>query len=324
MKRRGLVIGLAGTVAAIPWAAQAQRTYRVAFVIPGAPPTEKTPLGRSVLDGLAKAGYLPGKNLIFEPRGAEGRVERLPALIAELVAAKVDVIVTSSFPAAAAAKDATTLPVVAINCGDPVGTGLVASLARPGGHITGVSDVSAELTPKRMDLLRALSPGLDRIGIMWNDADHAMQLRAQASEAGARSMAIGVEKLALRVPGDFDRAFREMTAEKPGGLLVVADTLTMGNSQRIFEYALMQKMPVIYEMDFIAEAGGLMSYGPDPEETAQRVGALVDRILKGAVPADLPFQQPTRFKLVVNLKTAASLGLKVPPVILAGADKVIE
>jgi putative ABC transport system substrate-binding protein len=277
-----------------------------------------------VLQGLAKAGYVDGKNLIYEPRGAEGRIDRLPALVAELVAAKVDVIITSSFPATVAAKEGTTLPVVAMNCGDPVGTALVPSLARPGGHVTGVSDVSAELTPKRMDLLRSVSPGLNRIGILWNDSDHGMQLRAQASETGAKSMAIGVERVAVRGPADFDRAFSEMTEEKPGGLLVVADMLTMGNSKRIFEYAMLRKLPAIYEMDFLATAGGLMSYGPDVDETSERVGALVDRILKGAKPADLPFEQPTRFKLVINLQTAKALGITVPPMILAGADQVIE
>ena len=324
MKRRTFVVTLGSTSAVVALPSYAQRIVRVGFVIPGAAPTDKTALGHSVLGGLAKAGYVDGKNMIFEPRGADGHFERLPALIAELVAAKVDVVVTSSFPAEVAAKEGTTLPVVAINCGDPVGTGLVPSLARPGGHVTGVSDVSAELTPKRMDLLRALSPGLNRIGIMWNDGDHAMQLRAQASEAGAKSMSIGVETLALRSPSDFDKAFAQMTAEKPGGLLVVADTLTTGNSRRIFDYALAQKLPVIYEMDFLAEAGGLMSYGPDTDETSERAGAMVGRILKGAKPADLPFEQPTRFKLVVNLKTAKAFGITVPPLMLAGADLVIE
>lgn len=324
MKRRNVLAALGVAALAPPLAAQAQRMYRVALLLPGATPTDKTPLGHSVLQGLAKAGYVDGKNLIYEPRGADGRIDRLPALVAELVAARVDVIITSSFPATVAAKGGTTLPVVAMNCGDPVGTGLVPSLARPGGHLTGVSDVSAELTPKRMDLLRAMSPGLNRIGILWNDSDHGMQLRAQASEAGAKSMAIGVERVAIRGAADFDRAFSEMTEEKPGGLLVVADMLTMGNSKRIFEYAMLQKLPAIYEMDFLATAGGLMSYGPDIDETSERVGALVDRILKGAKPADLPFEQPTRFKLVINLQTAKALGITVPPMILAGADQVIE
>ena len=324
MHRRTVLIGLAALPALGPAPAGAQRLARVAFVIPGPAPTEQTPLGRSILGGLAKAGYVPGKTLQFEPRGADGRMERLPAIIREVAEAGANVIVTSSFPAAVAAKESTTLPVVAINCGDPVGTGLVASLARPGGHVTGVSDVSAELTPKRMDLLRALSPQIDRIGILWNDGDRGMQLRAKASEAGARSLGIGVERLGLMTSGDFDRAFREISEQKTRGLLVVADTLTAANSRRIFEFAMAERIPVVYEMDFLAEQGGLMSYGPDPDETAERVGVLVDRILKGAAPADLPFEQPTRFKLVINLKTARALDIAVPPVILAAADTVIE
>ncbi|HTR86358.1 MAG TPA: ABC transporter substrate-binding protein [Reyranella sp.] len=324
MQRRSVLAALGAAVVSSPRVLLAQRMPRVAFVLPAAAPTDKTPLGHSLLQGLAKVGFVEGRNLAFEPRGAEGHLDRLPAIMAELTAAKVDVIMTSSYPCALAAKDGTTLPVVAINCGDPVATGLVPSLAHPGGHVTGVSDVSAELTPKRMDLLRAVSPNLNRVGILWNDGDHGMQLRAQASEAGAKSMSIDVEKLGIHTAGDFDRVFGELTSEKPGGLLVVADMLTMGNTKRIFEYVMAQKLPTIYEMDFLAVAGGLMSYGPDPDETSERAAALVGRILKGASPADLPFEQPTRFKLVVNLKTAKALGLTVPPRVLAAADQVIE
>jgi len=324
MNRRTVLTTLGAILAMAPRAPMAQRMNRVAFVLPAAAPTADMPLGHSMLQGLAKAGFVEGKNLTYEPRGAEGHIERLPSIIADLTAAKVDVIMTSSYPAALAAKDNTTVPVVAINCGDPVGTGLVQSLAHPGGHVTGVSDVSAELTPKRMDLLRAVSPNLNRVGLLWNDGDHGMQLRAQASEAGAKSMSIGVEKLGIRAASDFDRVFGELTSDKPGGLLVVADMLTMSNTKRIFEYVMAQKLPTIYEMDFLAEAGGLMSYGPDPDETSDRAAALIARILKGAKPADLPFEQPTRFKLVVNLKTAKALGITVPPVILTAADQVIE
>jgi putative ABC transport system substrate-binding protein len=313
-----------GALAAWPGSASAQRMFRIGVLVPPAAPNDRTPLGKSILHGLAKAGYAPGRNMVFEARGAEGHVERLPALLQELVAAKVDVIITSSYPAAIVAKEGTTIPVVAMNCGDPVGTGLVASLAHPGGHMTGVSDVSAELTPKRTELLQSVAPGLNSIGIMWNDADHGMQLRAQATEVGAKKMAIGVEKVALRSTQDFDKAFGEISNEKPGALLVVADVLTMAGSKRIFDYTAANKLPAIYEMDFLAAAGGLMAYGPDQDETSERVGALVDRILKGTPAAELPFEQPTRFKLVVNLKTAKALGLTIPAVVLAAADEVIE
>jgi ABC-type uncharacterized transport system substrate-binding protein len=302
----------------------AQRLYRVGLLFPGPTPTDKLPQVQSVLRGLAKVGYVPGKNLVIEGRGAEARVERLPGLLAELVAAKVDVIVTTGYPAALAAKDGTTLPVVAMNCGDPVGTRLVESLARPGGHLTGISDVSAELTPKRMELLKAVAPGLSRIGILWNDADNGMQLRAKASEAGAKTMAIGVDKVAIRGPGDFDKAFETLSDDKPGALLVVADVLTIANSKRILDYAIAQKLPAIFEVDAVATMGGLLAYGPDQDETSERVAALVDRILRGTAPSDLPIEQPTRFKLVVNLKTARALGIVVPPEVLAIADEVVE
>jgi putative ABC transport system substrate-binding protein len=321
MYRRHLIAAAALLPLRRAWA---QRVCRVGLLTPGPAQTADTPLGKSLLAGLAKAGYLPGKNLVLEVRGAQGNIGRLPALVQELEAAKVDVIVTSSYPSAVAAKEHTKLPVVSMNCGDPVGTGLVASLAHPGGHVTGVSDVSAELTPKRMDLLKAVSPGLSRIGILWNDADNGMQLRAKASEAGARSMALDVEKVAVRGPADFDAAFGAMAGEKPGGLLVVADMLTMANTKRITEFALAHKLPVIFESDFLAAMGGLMAYGPDQDETCERVAALVERIVKGTSPADLPFEQPTRFKLVVNLKTARALGITVPPIVLAAADEVIE
>jgi putative ABC transport system substrate-binding protein len=324
MRRRDLIAALGVAAAAWPRDLLAQRMYRVGLLFPGAPPTDKLPQVQSVLRGLAKAGYVPGKNLVIEGRGAEGHVERLPALLAELVAAKVDVIITTGYPAALAARNGTTLPVVAMNSGDPVGTGLVESLARPGGHLTGISDVSAELTPKRMELLKSVTPGLVRIGILWNDADNGMQLRAKASEAGAKSMSIGVEKVTVRGPGDFDKAFGELSGDKPGALLVVADVLTMANSKRILDFAIAQKLPAIFEVDSVATMGGLLAYGPDQDEMSERIGALVDRILKGTSPADLPFEQPTRFKLVVNLKTANALGLTVPPTLLAIADEVIE
>lgn len=324
MQRRKLIAVLGAVTAGRPGASFAQRVHRVGLLNSGPVPDERNPVGASLRAGLAKTGYVAGRNLIVESRGAAGQFERLPALLQELVAAGVEVIVTNGYPAALAAKDGTTLPVVALSAGDPVGTGLVDSLAHPGGHVTGISDVSAELTPKRMELLKAVAPGLKRIAILWNDTDRAMQLRTKASEAGARTMDIGVKELAVRKPGDIDTTFGALGNDKPDALLVVADGLTIGNAKRIFDYTAQQQLPAVFEYDFLAEAGGLMSYGPDPEESAERVGALVDRILKGAKPADLPFEQPTRFKLVVNLKTARALGVTVPPTVLAAADQVIE
>ena len=251
-------------------------------------------------------------------------MDRLPQLVAELVASKVDVIIALGYPPTLAAKQGTTLPVVAFSAGDPVGTGLVDSLARPGGHLTGISDVSAEVTPKRLELLKEFAPSLRRVAVLWNADDLAMTLRYRASEAGAKALGVSVQPLGVRAPADFDQAFGAMNRDMPDAILVVSDPLTNLNRKLVFEFAAAHRLPAIYEYDFIARAGGLMSYGPDLDESFDRVGALVDRILKGAKPAELPFEQPTLFHFVLNLKTAKSIGFEAPASLLARADEVIE
>jgi putative ABC transport system substrate-binding protein len=213
---------------------------------------------------------------------------------------------------------------VAIFAGDPVGTGLVASLARPGGNLTGISDVSAEVTPKRMELLKQVAPNLRRVAMLWNADDLGMSLRYQASEAGARSLGISVEALGVREPDDFNVAFSAMAKHPPDAILMVTDSLTILNRKRVFEFATAHRLPAIYEFDFLVRDGGLMSYGPDQDESFDRVGALVDRILRGAKPAELPFEEPTLFKFTINVKTAQSIDLAIPAPLLARADEVIE
>ena len=237
---------------------------------------------------------------------------------------KVDLIITSGYPAALAAKRGTTLPVVVIFAGDPVGTGLVESLARPGGNLTGISDVSAQLTPKRMDLLREMAPGLRRVAMLWNADDLGMTLRYRASEAGAKAMGVLVQPLGVREPDDFNLAFSTMEREMPDAILMVTDSLTSLNRKRVFEFAAAHRLPAIYEFDWLVRDGGLMSYAPDLDESFGRVAALADRIFKGAKPAGLPFEQPTRFQLALNLTSAKAIGLEVPPVLLARADEVFE
>jgi putative ABC transport system substrate-binding protein len=261
--------------------------------------------------------------LALESRGAEGRLDRLPDLAAEL-ASKVDVIVANGFPATLAAKQAGSVPVVSVNAGDPVGTGLVASLAHPGGNVTGISDVSAEVTPKRLELLKEIAPGLARVAVLWNADDLAMTLRYRASQAGAQALGVTVQPLGVREPNDFNQAFEAMERDKPDAILMVTDSLTILNRKRVFEFAESHRLPTIYEFDFLVRDGGLMSYGPDDQESFGRVAALVGRILKGAKPAELPFEQPTLFRFALNLKTAKALGLTVPPSLLARADEVIE
>jgi putative ABC transport system substrate-binding protein len=327
MNRRDFV-ALLGS-AAFPWphtatAQSASRVYRVGLLSSGAPMAENSPFGAPLIRGLAKLGYTLGGNLEFVRRGAGGQRDRLPRLIDEMAASKVDVIVTGGYPAALAAKQKGTIPVVAFAPGDPVATGLVESLARPGGNITGISDVSAELTPKRMEFLKQMAPGLRRIAMLWNADDLGMTMRYRASETGAKAMGISVQAFGVREPDDFDAAFAAMNREMPDAILMVSDSLTMLNRKRVFEFAAAHRLPSTYEFDFVVRDGGLMSYAPDLEETFGRVAALVDRILKGASPAGLPFEQPTRFKLVINLKTAKAIGLEVPTALLATADEVIE
>jgi putative tryptophan/tyrosine transport system substrate-binding protein len=290
----------------------------------GAPITDNSPNGAPLIRGLAQHGYELGRNLVFERRGAEAHVDRLPQLVAELAASKVDLIVTSGYPAALAAKNGTSLPVVAINAGDPVGTGLVPSLARPGGNLTGISDVSAEVTPKRLELLTEIAPKLRRVAVLWNADDLGMTLRYRASEAGAKGLGVSLQPLGVREPNDFDQAFGAMSRELPDAILMVTDSLTILNRKRVFEFAAAHRLPAIYEFDFLVHDGGLMSYGPDQDESFGRIAALVDRIFKGAKPADLPFEEPTRFHFALNLQTAKSIGVEVSPALLVQADEVIE
>jgi putative ABC transport system substrate-binding protein len=251
-------------------------------------------------------------------------MDRLPRLVAELVASNVDVIVAMGYPAALAIKQGTTMPAVISQAGDPVGTGLVESLARPGGNLTGISDVAVQLSPKRLEYLKEVAPGLRRVAMLWNAADLGMTLRYRASEAAAQALGVEVQPLGVREPDDFEEAFAAMMRELPDGILMVSDSLTTLNRQRVYDFATAHRLPAIYEFDFLVRDGGLMAYGPDQDESFERVAALVDRILKGAKPADLPFEEPTRFRLAINLKTAKALDLTIPGTLLAFTDEVIE
>jgi putative tryptophan/tyrosine transport system substrate-binding protein len=324
--RRRQFITLLSVAIAWPSAMIAQaisKSARVGLLSAGAPIGDNSSQGLALIRGLAQRGYKLGRNLAFERRGAEGHIDRLPRLVNELVASKVDVIVTFGYPPAVACKQGTTLPVVVVAL-DPVGTGLVESLARPGSNLTGISDVSAEVTPKRMALLKEVAPQLRRVAMLWNANDLGMTLRYRASEAGAQALGISVQPFGVREPNDFDQAFEAMTRDMPDAILMVTDSLTILNRKRVFEFAAAHRLPAIYEFDFLVRDGGLMSYGPDQDETFDRVAALIEHILNGAKPAELPFEQPTRFRFVLNLKTARTLGLEIPPTLLARADEVIE
>ena len=303
----------------------APKAFRVGHLAAG----ERTPDGslpRPLREGLKALGYVEGQNVVYEVRFAEGRMERLPGLAAELVRLKVDVLVAQGGLAAVAAKEATsTIPIVlAPAAGDAVATGLIASLARPGGNVTGLTDESVQLSGKRMELLKEAVPKAARIAVLWNTNDQGMTLRYREIEKAARILHVEVQALAVREPNDFDVAFSTMRRRRPDAIFLVADALTTMNRKRIIDFAATQRIPAMYEFDFIVRDGGLLSYGPSQEESYRQAALYIDRILKGAKPADLPAQQPTRYSLADNLKTAATLGLTIPPSLLGRTDEVVQ
>lgn len=302
------------------------KAYRVGYVAIG---QKDAPAMKAGLDGLtrglARYGFTVGSNLVVEARFAEAKPERLPALVKELIDAKVDVIMAFSYPAALAAKEATkTIPIVIDGASDPVGTGLVASLSRPGGNITGLSDMAAELSAKRLELLRELVPGAKRVAVLFNASDPAMTARYRAAEKVAPALGITLHPLGVREPEEFDTAFEAMKKDLPDGIMMVTDALTNLNRKRVFEFAADHHLPAIFELGYMVREGGLMAYGVDRAEASERAADMVARILQGANPADLPVEQPTRFHLTVNLTIAKNLGLSFPEMILTQADEVVE
>jgi putative ABC transport system substrate-binding protein len=317
-----------GLIAAAAWPlpafAQATKIYRVGTLTPGPPISPARDAGAVLFDGLAKRGYVLGQNLVHEARGASGRIERVSGLMHELKVAGVDVVVTISYPAAAAAKSSGVPTVLASGSGDPVKTGLVESLAHPGGTVTGIADDASTLSTKRLSLLSSLLPGLHRIAMLWNKDDLGMSMRYEASAKAAQGVGITVQPLGVREPEDFNEAFEAMKRDPPDAILMVSDSLTLLNRRRVIDYAAAHRLPAIYEAVSIVRDGGLMSYGADSGESFDRAAAMVDLILKGAKPADLPVEQPTRYQFVINLRTAKSIGLEVPATLAALADEVIE
>jgi len=326
MKRREF-IGFVGAMAiAVPRAAAAQTSqiYRVGTLTVGPPFPPTAGPGAMLVEGLARRGYALGQNLAYEARGAAGKMSQMSNLVQELKAANVDVVVTVGYPAATAAKASGLPTVIATGSGDPVVTGLVTSLARPGVNVTGISDDAATLSTKRLGLLKDMSPQLRKVAMLWNKDDLGMSQRYDASAKAAHSLGVTVQALGVREPDDFNEAFDAMNHEPPDAILMVTDSLTLLNRKRVFDYAAEHRLPAIYEQDFMAHDGGLMSYGADPKESFDRAAAQVARIFQGAKPADLPFEIPTRYLLVINLKTAKAMNLTVPNSLLALADEVIE
>ena len=327
MNRRDTAIALLALSAAplASFAQPADKLFRVGYLAAGGTPPDGA-LPATLRKALRDLGYVESKNIAYIGRWADARLERLPALAAELIALKPDLILTLGAPAIAAVKKATTtIPVVITGSGgDAVATGMIASLARPGGNITGMSDDAGTLSAKRMEILREAVPKAKRIAILWNTDDQAMTLRYKAIENAARVLNVTVQALGVREPDDFATAFNAMTRERPDALFLVADALTTLNRKRVIDYAELHRIPAMYEFANYIHSGGLMSYGPSGDDTNLIVARFVDRIIKGAKPADLPAEQPTRYYLTINLKTAKALGLTLPQSLAIRADEVIQ
>ena len=273
---------------------------------------------------LRALGYVEGKNIAFEYRSAEDKLDRLPNLADELVRLKVDVLLTAGTPEALALKNATrTIPIVFHSVTDPVAAGLVESLARPGGNITGLSDIAAVLTGKRLELLKEAIPKLSRVAVLWNPQDASSAQQWKESQLSARELGLQLHSMEVSSVGKFESAFKEATKARSDALAVVAHALAISNQKRIADLATKNRLPAIYPQG-IFENGGLMSYGPDRQARFRRVGVMIDKILKGAKPAELPVEQPTKFELIINLKAAKQIGLTIPPNVLARADRVIK
>jgi putative tryptophan/tyrosine transport system substrate-binding protein len=323
--RRREFIGLGVLIIASAASAQPRgKVYRIGILSPGPPQAQTSEQFVAFTRAMAGLGYVLGENLAIELRGAGGRLDRLPALVQELIDAKADVLVINGYPAAVAAKASGHPTVAAIGTGDAVLTGLVQSFAHPGGNITGISESAGELSTKRLGLLKELLPNLRQVAMLWNQDDLGMTLRYRASSEAAEKLGVRVQALGVRAPDEFEAAFAAMDADRPDAILMVADSLTNLNRQRVIDFARQRRMPAIYELAFIVRDGGLMSYGPSLSEHFERAAALTDRIPRGEKPGDLPFEQPTRYVFAFNLKTAKAIGLEPPPMLIARADEVVE
>ena len=274
---------------------------------------------------LKELGNIEGKNIAIEYRYAEGKADRLPSLAAELVGLKVDVIVSSSTPGVLAAKQATnTIPIVFVAIADPVASGLVASLARPGGNITGLTILGPELSGKRLELLKEAAPNVTRVALLWNSANPSQELIWKETQAVAHELRVQLQSLEVRSFNDFNSAFEAALKEHAQALITTPEALINTHLKRIVEFAAKNRLPAMYANSPFVDAGGLMSYGPDNSAQFRRAAIYVDKILKGAKPADLPVEQPTKFEFIINLKAAKQIGLTIPPNVLARADKVIK
>ena len=325
MRLIGLAVILAVSLVLAPLAADAQSAKVPRIGVLTLSVASSTPIFEAFRQGLREYGYVEGQNIALEFRFAQGRPEKLPAMAAELVHMKVEVIVTESVLAAREAKQATgTIPIVTAIHGDPVGAGLVASLTRPGGNVTGLSLLAPELSGKRLQLLKEVTPKATQVAAIWNAANPAAARYLTETRSAARSLGVQLQSVEVRHPSDLDAAFETVTGARASALITLPDGMLLANKTRIIEFAAKSRLPALFPDQEFAEAGGLMAYGPSLASNFRRAAAYVDKILKGAKPADLPIEQPTKFELTINLKTAKALGLTIPQSVLGRADQVIE
>jgi putative ABC transport system substrate-binding protein len=305
-----------------PAHAQKETTRRIGVLYLGAPPNANLD---AFIQGLRELRYVEGKNILIEYRFAEGKAERLPELARELVLLKVDAIFTTGTPAIFALKEATkTIPIVFFSTSDPIGTGVVASLAHPGGNITGITAQASDLWPKRLELLKEIFPKLSRVAMVWNKGNAGMALEAKATQDVAGPLGITLQDRGVKDPNELEVVFAVMTKDRPDGFLALMDPVLNSYQKRILDFIAKNRLPAIFENQAWVEAGGLISYGANYADAHRRAATLMDKILKGTKPADIPVEQPTKFELVINLKTAKQIGVTIPQSVLYQADKVIK
>jgi putative ABC transport system substrate-binding protein len=330
MRRREFILSLGGAAATWPLAARAQqRPMPVIGFLGFGLPDPGTPYVTAFRQGLRELGYIEDRNILIEYRWAEGKPERFPVLAAELVALKVDVIVTAggTLAALAAKRATTTLPIVFAVVGDPIAEGLVTSLARPGSNVTGLSNVTNDLVGKWLELLKQVVPKVSLVALLLKPdsmPDSAREVRLKEAAVSALALGLQLQVVEARGPADFDRAFSDMSEKDAGALVVLSTPAFTNERQRIVDLAAKNRLPTVYASRNYVDSGGLMSYGPNLPDLHRRAATYVDKIIKGAKPSDLPVEQPTKFELVINLKTAKALGLELPTSLLLSADEVIE
>jgi putative tryptophan/tyrosine transport system substrate-binding protein len=326
MRRIGLAVSLTVSLALAPLVAETQtagKVHRIGLLATHI--SQQAGRVEALRAGLRDLGYIEGQNVVIEYKWADGRNDRFPDLAAELVRLNVDVLVTSGTPATQAAMQATTtIPIVMVNTGDPLRTGLVASLARPGGNVTGLTVLGAEVAGKRLQILKDTVPKVTRVAFLWNRLNASHRPYFNDLQAAARELKLTLQSVEVQELSEFERAFAEMMRERPDALLVTADGMHRLHQAWIVDFAAKRRLPTMYQLKDYVEAGGLMSYGTSITEPWRRAATYVDKILKGAKPADLPVEQPTKFELVIDLKAAKALGLTIPQSVLLQADQVIQ